>query len=437
MQFKTRFDAELRDAGGALQAAPDGADAQAALAECAKQVEALHGSISAAVHFLPLATREACSKATQELEARLRAERERLAPKKKFGFKNRAKLAAAPMAPTPPADAVGAVAGAVAGEGAADAAAAAAAERLASTTAKHHEDSFVAVADCAGFRGQRGARLVREAAEAAESGGGSSGGGAGGGVGGDFALEGLEECEVRLLRPSNSLWIRRLTRCTIVAVPLPGSIYVTECTDCTFVMGARQVRLHTSTGCDFYLHVSSHPIVERCDGLRFAPYPALPAPLTGVVAAAGLDPSRNEWRQVDDFDWLKAQQSPHWSFLPEQYRRAAFDFSATAGEPPAADLPPSCPPSPAAEGVAEGGTITVTVLFFAAAREEAETSRASLQLDAGSDTEALRALLAQRYPDLQPLLPRCALARNAEYVQSSEELRDGDEVAVIPPVSGG
>ena len=91
----------------------------------------------------------------------------------------------------------------------------------------------------------------------------------------------------------------------------------------------------------------------------------------------------------------------------------------------------------AAEGAAEGGTITVTVLFFAAAREEAETSRASLQLDAGSDTDALRALLAQRYPDLQPLLARCALARNAEYVQSSEQLRDGDEVAVIPPVSGG
>ena len=114
---------------------------------------------------------------------------------------------------------------------------------------------------------------------------------------------------MRLLRPSNSLWIRRLTRCTVVAVPLPGSIYVTECIDCTFVMGARQVRLHTSTGCDFYLHVASHPIVERCDGLRFAPYPALPAPLAGVVAAAGLDPSRNEWRQVDDYNNLVSSSS--------------------------------------------------------------------------------------------------------------------------------
>ena len=53
-------------------------------------------SIAAAAHFLPLATREACSKAVGDLEQRLRQQRERVQPKKKFGFKNRSKLAAAP-----------------------------------------------------------------------------------------------------------------------------------------------------------------------------------------------------------------------------------------------------------------------------------------------------------------------------------------------------
>ena len=55
--FKTCFDAELRDTDGALQAAPEGPEAQAVLADCTKQVERLHSSISAAAHFLPLATR--------------------------------------------------------------------------------------------------------------------------------------------------------------------------------------------------------------------------------------------------------------------------------------------------------------------------------------------------------------------------------------------
>ena len=39
---------------------------------------------------------------------------------------------------------------------------------------------------------------------------------------------------------------------------------------------------------------------------------------------------------------------------------------------------------------------------------------------------------------LAELLPRCGLARNMEYVQGDAQLlAEGDEVAVIPPVSGG
>ena len=38
---------------------------------------------------------------------------------------------------------------------------------------------------------------------------------------------------------------------------------------------------------------------------------------------------------------------------------------------------------------------------------------------------------------LAELLPRCALACNGEYADGVQPLADGDEVAVIPPVSGG
>lgn len=258
VQFKARFDAELRGASDVLRAVSTehdaAADAQSVLAECAKQVETLHAAISAAAHFLPLATRESCSKAVTELEGRLRAERERLQPKKKFGFKNRSKLAAAPMAvPSPPSTAgAAAVAEAAGGPGggAADGDLAAA-ELLAATTARPHEDSFAAVADCVGFRRQRDVRLVRDAEGRLLSSGAAEGAGGGGGAeataaGGDFALEELEGCEVRLLCASTALWVRGLSRCTVIAVPLPGSVYVTECRDCTFVLGARQVRLHIS-----------------------------------------------------------------------------------------------------------------------------------------------------------------------------------------------
>lgn len=34
----------------------------------------------------------------------------------------------------------------------------------------------------------------------------------------------------------------------------------------------------------------------------------------------GEDPIRNQWDQVDDFKWLKAEHSPNWSILPEEQR---------------------------------------------------------------------------------------------------------------------
>lgn len=32
------------------------------------------------------------------------------------------------------------------------------------------------------------------------------------------------------------------------------------------------------------------------------------------------EPDQNQWNQVDDFKWLKAEHSPNWSILPEEQR---------------------------------------------------------------------------------------------------------------------
>lgn len=35
---------------------------------------------------------------------------------------------------------------------------------------------------------------------------------------------------------------------------------------------------------------------------------------------ASEKPVQNQWDQVDDFKWLKAEHSPNWSIIPEQQR---------------------------------------------------------------------------------------------------------------------
>jgi molybdopterin synthase catalytic subunit len=78
----------------------------------------------------------------------------------------------------------------------------------------------------------------------------------------------------------------------------------------------------------------------------------------------------------------------------------------------------------------------VTVLYFAAARDAAGTPSDTLEPVPG-DVLALRARLAALHPPLARILPRCRFAQDQEFVGDGDALRDGAEIAVVPPVSGG
>ena len=82
--------------------------------------------------------------------------------------------------------------------------------------------------------------------------------------------------------------------------------------------------------------------------------------------------------------------------------------------------------------------IEVRVRLFAVLRERAGVSELSLTLPAGATVGEARASLAQR-PDLSPALGERSVvfAVNRDYATDSRLLADGDELALIPPVSGG
>jgi molybdopterin synthase catalytic subunit len=82
-------------------------------------------------------------------------------------------------------------------------------------------------------------------------------------------------------------------------------------------------------------------------------------------------------------------------------------------------------------------TVTVRVRLFAVQRELAGTREVALELPDGSDVEAAWSGLVARYPVLAPGRPSMRFARNGEYADPTAMLADGDEVAMIPPVSGG
>ena len=81
----------------------------------------------------------------------------------------------------------------------------------------------------------------------------------------------------------------------------------------------------------------------------------------------------------------------------------------------------------------------VTVLFFARGRELAGQSEISVQLTDAPDTARLWAHLLKLQPGLSEIMKTSVLSLNQEYLVPTQNvnLKEGDEVAVIPPVSGG
>jgi molybdopterin synthase catalytic subunit len=82
-------------------------------------------------------------------------------------------------------------------------------------------------------------------------------------------------------------------------------------------------------------------------------------------------------------------------------------------------------------------SISVRVRLFAVQRELAGTRQVTLDLPEGADVEAAWAALVVVHPVLGPGRPSVRFARNGDYADPTTVLADGDEVAMIPPVSGG
>lgn len=81
--------------------------------------------------------------------------------------------------------------------------------------------------------------------------------------------------------------------------------------------------------------------------------------------------------------------------------------------------------------------MTVNVRLFASLHELIGERTISVELPDGATVGDLRARIGETYPNVQPFLPSTVCAVNEDYVASSHTLHEGDNVALIPPVSGG
>ena len=142
----------------------------------------------------------------------------------------------------------------------------------------------------------------------------------------DVLLSHLTNCKVRLFGSPSTLHIKNVSGCEILCGPVSGSVFVDHSSNSTLVLPCQQLRTHNTTSTQVYLHVTSRAIIEDCQGVSFAPFNWSYPTLDEDYVVSGLDRARNNWSQVDDFNWLAAgTQSPNWTLIPEEDRKTTWE----------------------------------------------------------------------------------------------------------------
>ena len=83
------------------------------------------------------------------------------------------------------------------------------------------------------------------------------------------------------------------------------------------------------------------------------------------------------------------------------------------------------------------GSITLIVRYFALYRERAGVSDESYTVQCGITVSSLVEVIRTRHPNLAPPQVDIVVAVNGDYASETTNLSNGDDIALIPPVSGG
>ena len=132
-----------------------------------------------------------------------------------------------------------------------------------------------------------------------------------------FEMAELSDCTVVLLDHSEAIQVDYLTNCRVFIGACCDSVFIRNCTGCTFTMACKQLRTRECVDCTFYLYTMTEPVIELSSDVRFAPFNGAYPEHPEHMAEAGLDPATNLWFAVFDFN-DDAKTGENWRLLERE-----------------------------------------------------------------------------------------------------------------------
>jgi tubulin-specific chaperone C len=270
--FDSVFDTKVKEIGTRLDALEPSGDAvviQEEFTSIAKDLQEIQRYFTSSTLFLSDHKIQKCQNIINQLVTKSDDTKARIAPKKKFGFKNKS---AAPQV-----KAETKVDGAV-------------------KEASHKEFLWTET--------QKKNQVIELGPEKSNN--------------QDLTLKEMENCVIVIKGHPGSLQMLKMKNCLVLCGPVARSIFADACENCTFAFTCQQLRLHSSTMCDIYMLVTSRAIIEDCRDIHFAPSTYTYEGYEDDLLQSGLDGSVNNWENIGDFNWLSTdKQSPNWSRIED------------------------------------------------------------------------------------------------------------------------
>jgi hypothetical protein len=245
-----------------------------------------------------------------------------------------------------------------------------------------------------------------------------------------FEMAELADCTVVLLDHSEAIQVDYLVNCRVFIGACCDSVFVRNCTGCTFTMACKQLRTRECVDCTFYLYTMTEPVIEMSNDVRFAPFNGAYPEHPSHMEEAGLDPSQNLWFAVFDFN-DDAKTGKNWKLLAESEEEGVWcpgsdKAMATSTIPRvvAGSIPVPSEVEAAAKAAASGGGMQ----SFALGTSQAD-AEAAYAATAGEEEEEAAAPAPIRAAPTAPAAP------NVEAAAAAEEARLKSESAMTAAAS--
>ncbi|XP_066915792.1 tubulin-specific chaperone C-like isoform X1 [Clytia hemisphaerica] len=135
-------------------------------------------------------------------------------------------------------------------------------------------------------------------------------------TGKDLNLSNISNCTIYIKGAPSAMRLNNVINSRVFCGPIARSIFVNDCIDSELNLACQQLRIHTSINSKFFVHVTSKVIIEDCEELSFGKYIFHYETIEEDFENSKLPRDVNNWRDVDDFNWLKLDEpSPNWSLI--------------------------------------------------------------------------------------------------------------------------